>query len=64
MVVHFLENNGNNKCGTAKEFDIQPKQVRDWSKNKEKLLATAPHVIKLQPGRPVKYLSLENDLFA
>ena len=64
MVVHFLENNGNNKRGTAKEFDIQPKQVRDWSKNKEKLLATASHVIKLHPGRPVKYPSLENDLFA
>ena len=27
MVIHFLENNGNNKHGTAKEFDIQPKQV-------------------------------------
>ena len=27
MIVHFLENNVNNKRGTAKEFDIQPKQV-------------------------------------
>src|ERR1044072_2585917 len=64
MVVHFLENNGNNKRKTAKEFDIQPKQVCDWSKNKEKLLVTAPHVIKLHSGRPVKYPSLKNDLFA
>jgi len=29
MVVHFLENNGENKCATAKEFNIQPKQVCD-----------------------------------
>jgi len=29
MVVHFLENNGGNKCATAKEFNIQLKQVHD-----------------------------------
>lgn len=63
MVVHFLENNGGNKRGTAKEFNIQPKQVREWNNNKAKLLATAPHVIKLHSGKPVKYPSLENDLF-
>ena len=63
MVVHFLENNGGNKRGTAKEFDIQPKQVHDWNNNKAKLVATAPHVIKLHPGKSVKYPSLENDLF-
>ncbi len=63
MVVHFLENNGGNKCATAKEFNIQPKQVRDQNNNKTKLLATAPHVIKLHLGKPVKYPSLENDLF-
>jgi len=27
--MHFLENNGGNKHATAKEFNIQPKQVRD-----------------------------------
>src|ERR1043165_8523151 len=63
MVVHFLENNGGNKCRTAREFNIEPKQVRDWSKNKAKLLANAPHVIKIHPGKSVKYPSLENDLF-
>ena len=63
MVVHFLENNGGNKRGTAREFNIEPKQVRDWSKNKAKLLATASHVIKIHPGKSVKYPSLENDLF-
>ena len=37
--------------------------MRDWNNNKIKLLATAPHVIKFHPGKPVKYPSLENDLF-
>ena len=63
MIVHYLENNGGNKRGTAKKFDIQPKQVRDWNNNKGKLLATAPHVAKLHPGKSAKYPSLENDLF-
>ena len=63
MVVHFLKNNGGNKRATAKKFNIQPKQVRNWNNNKTKLLATASHVIKLHPGKPVKYPSLENDLF-
>ncbi|CAG8608689.1 700_t:CDS:2 [Diversispora eburnea] len=38
MVIHYLEFNRNNKRGTAKRFNIQPKQVRDWYNNKEKLL--------------------------
>ena len=38
MVVHFLENNGGNKHATAKEFNIQPKQVCDQNNNKTKLL--------------------------
>lgn len=63
MVVHYLENNGGNKRGTAKKFNIQPKQVRDWNNNKGKLLATAPHVTKLHPGKSAKYPSLEDDLF-
>jgi len=63
MIVYFLKNNGGNKHATAKEFNIQPKQVCNWNNNKTKLLATAPHVIKLHPGKSVKYPSLENDLF-
>src|SRR6266542_3586027 len=63
MVVYFLENNRGNKYATAKEFNIQLKQVCDWNNNKTKLLATASHIIKLHPGKPVKYPSLKNDLF-
>ena len=43
---------------------IQPKQVRDWNYNKAKLLATAPYVTKLHPGKPAKYPNLEVNLFA
>ena len=64
MIVHFLENNGNNKCETAKEFDIESKQVHEQSNNKVKLLVTAPYVIKLHSDKPVKYSSLEDDLYA
>ena len=63
MIVHFLENNEGNKHATAKEFNIQPKQVRDQNNNKTKLLATAPHIIKLHLSKPVKYPSLKNNLF-
>lgn len=63
MVVHYLENNGGSKRGTAKYFNIQPKQVRDWNNNKAKLLAFAPHVLKLHPGKSAKYPDLEDDLF-
>ncbi len=63
MIMHFLENNGGNKHATAKEFNIQPKQVRDQNNNKTKLLATAPHIIKLHLSKPVKYPSLKNNLF-
>ncbi len=38
--------------------------MREWSNNKAKLLATASHVIKLYSGKPVKYSSLEDDLYA
>ena len=64
MVVHYYENNNRNARGTSKKFHIQPKQVRDWTKKKEVLLAAAPHVAKLHPDKPAKYPNLENDLFA
>ncbi|CAG8593176.1 8258_t:CDS:1, partial [Diversispora eburnea] len=64
MVLHYLENNGRNKCGTAKRFGVQPKQIHDWSNNKATLLETAPHVTKLYSGKPPKYPSLEDNLFS
>ena len=63
MIVHYFENNGSVR-GTAKRFNIQPKQLRDWKNKKQNLLATSPHVIKFHPGKPAKYPKLEDDLFA
>ncbi|UZO04490.1 uncharacterized protein OCT59_024874 [Rhizophagus irregularis] len=37
--------------------------VRDWNNNKAKLLAFAPHVLKLHPGKSAKYSDIEDDLF-
>ena len=59
MVVNFLENNNGNVRGTANKFNIEPKQVRDWTKKKEKMLETAPHVAKIHPGKLPKYPKLE-----
>jgi hypothetical protein len=64
MVVNFFENNNRNVRGTAKKFNIEPKQVRDWTKKKEKMLATAPHVVKIHPGKLPKYPNLEDNLFS
>ncbi|GES86898.1 pogo transposable element with KRAB domain [Rhizophagus clarus] len=64
MIVHYFENNNRNVRGTAKKFNIQPKQLRDWSNKKGTLLTTAPHVAKLHLGKPAKYPKLEDDLFA
>jgi len=62
MVVNFFENNGN-VCGMAKKFNIEPKQVRDWIKKKEKMLEMVSYVAKIHPGKLPKYPNLENNLF-
>jgi transposase-like protein len=64
MIVHYFEKNNRSIRGTAKKFNIQPKQLRDWTKKKGTLLTTAPHVAKLHPGKSAKYPKLEDDLFA
>lgn len=64
MVVNFFENNNKNVRGTAKRFDIEPKQVREWTKKKQKMLDTAPHIMKIHPGKTAKYSDLEDNLFS
>ncbi len=64
MVIYYFENNNRNVRRTAKKFNVQPKQIRDWIKKKEKLLVTAPHVAKLHPGKSAKYPNLEDSLYA
>ena len=41
MIIHYFGNNSRNIRGTAKKFDIQPKQMRDWTNKKQILLTTA-----------------------
>ncbi|GBC35089.1 pogo transposable element with KRAB domain [Rhizophagus irregularis DAOM 181602=DAOM 197198] len=64
MIVYYYENNNKSIRGTAKIFDIQPKQLRDWKNKKGTLLTTAPHMAKLHQGKPTRYPKLEDDLFA
>ncbi len=56
MVVNFFENN-RNVYKMAKKFNIEPKQVHDWTKKKEKMLETASHVTKIYSGKLPKYLN-------
>jgi transposase-like protein len=61
MVLHFL-NGSNSVRATAKHFNLQPNQVRDWRKKKDQLKASAPHLLKLHKGRQPFFLDLENEL--
>ncbi len=63
MVVNFFENN-RNVCRMAKKFNIEPKQVCDWIKKKEKMLEMASHVTKIYLGKLLKYPKLEDNLFS
>src|SRR6266498_3284419 len=64
MIIYYFENNNRNVHGIAKKFNVQPKQIRDWIKKKEKLLVTAPHVAKLYPEKFAKYSNLKDNLYA
>ncbi|CAG8852755.1 40589_t:CDS:1, partial [Gigaspora margarita] len=61
MVVHYFERIQNVRA-TAKRFDIEPKQVRDWRNKKQELLNAAPYLLTLNRGRPAKYPLLEERL--
>ena len=62
MIVNFFENN-RNVCRMAKKFNIEPKQVCDWIKKKEKMLEMASHITKIHSGKLPKYPNLEDNLF-
>ena len=46
----------------ANKFEIEPKQLRDWLQNKDKLMKVAPYIQKLTPGSRPKYPELETEL--
>lgn len=61
MIITYYEK-GHSKRSTADKFRIEPKQLRDWINNKEKLISVAPHVQKLNLGARPKFPHLENEL--
>ena len=61
MIIAYHEQ-GHSKRETANKFEIEPKQLRDWLKNKEKLMKVAPYIQKLAPGSRPKYPELETEL--
>ena len=61
MIITYHEK-GHSKRSTADKFGIQPKQLRDWLRNKEKLVNVAPCVQKLNLGAHPKFPHLEDEL--
>ena len=61
MVITYHEQ-GHSKRSTANKFNIEPKQLREWIKNKEHLLKAAPYIQRLNTGARPKYPQLEVEL--
>jgi transposase-like protein len=61
MIIMYHEN-GHSKRSTADKYGIEPKQLREWIKNKQKLLNVAPYTQRLNTGARPKYPYLENEL--
>ena len=43
MIIAYYEQ-GHSKREMANKFEIEPKQLRDWLQNKEKLMKVAPYI--------------------
>ncbi|RHZ71233.1 hypothetical protein Glove_261g7 [Diversispora epigaea] len=50
IITYFERSPNASKRNTVEKFNIQPKQLRDWIKNKNKLLRAKPHVKRLATG--------------
>ncbi|UZO06308.1 uncharacterized protein OCT59_026637 [Rhizophagus irregularis] len=61
IVIAYYEQ-GHSKRSTADKFEIEPKQLRNWLKNKDQLMIVAPYVRKLVQGARPKYQQLETEL--
>ncbi|CAG8626668.1 9673_t:CDS:10 [Paraglomus brasilianum] len=51
-----------NVRATARRFEIEPKQVREWVKKKQDLLNVAPYILTLNRGRQAHFPLLEEKL--
>jgi transposase-like protein len=61
MIVAYYEKSYS-KRSTANKFEIEPKQLREWIKNKEQLIKVAPYSQRLNGGARPKYPALEVEL--
>ncbi|RGB35537.1 hypothetical protein C1646_699327, partial [Rhizophagus diaphanus] len=61
MIIAYYEQ-GHSKRSTADKFEIEPKQLREWLRNKDQLMKVAPYVQKLVRGARPKYQQLEVEL--
>ena len=61
MMIAYYEN-GHSKRSTADKFEIEPKQLREWIRNKEQLMRVAPYNQRLNGGARPKYPHLEVEL--
>ena len=61
MIITYHEK-GHSKRSTADKFGIEPKQLRDWINNKDKLISVTPYVQKLNTGVYLKFLYIEGKL--
>ena len=61
MIIMYYEN-GHSKRSTADKYNIEPKQLCEWIKNKEKLLNATLYTQRLNTGARPKYPYLENKL--
>src|SRR5436853_89717 len=60
MIIAYYEQ-GHSKQETANKFEIEPKQLRDWLQNKDKLMKVASYIQKLTSGSRLKYSKLETE---
>ena len=61
MIITFYEK-GHSKRLTADKFGIEPKQLHEQIRNKEKLLNVVPYTQRLNIGARPKYPHLESKL--
>ena len=61
MIIAYYEQDYS-KREMANKFEIEPKQLRDWLQNKDKLMKVAPYIQKLISGSRLKYPELETEL--
>src|SRR6266496_6567171 len=61
LVIKHAEQCGSKRL-TAKRFQIEPKQVKDWINQKTKLENAAPYIQKLYKGKSSAFSKLKKEL--